>query len=100
VCAALAVDALGAERVRCVMLPYRFTSRESIEDAAAIARALGVAYDVVPIESAVVGLEQALASVFAGRPRDVTEENLQARARGVILMAPFHKVGRVVVAAG
>src|SRR5207302_2166692 len=60
-CAALAVDALGAQRVRCVMLPYRFTSRESIEDAAAIARALGVAYDVVPIEPAVAGLEQALA---------------------------------------
>src|SRR5499425_2619730 len=84
-CAAMAVDALGAQRVRCVMLPYRFTSRESIEDAAAIARALGVAYDVVPIEPAVVGLEQALSTVFAGRPRDVTEENLQARARGVIL---------------
>jgi NAD+ synthase len=99
-CAALAVDALGAERVRCVMLPYRFTSRESIEDAAAIARALGVAYDVVPIESAVVGLENALAPVFAGRPRDVTEENLQARARGVILMALSNKFGLMVVTTG
>jgi NAD+ synthase len=99
-CAALAVDALGAARVRCVMLPYRFTSRDSIEDSAAIARALGVAYDVVPIEPAVVGLEQALAGVFAGRPRDVTEENLQARVRGVILMALSNKFGLMVVTTG
>src|SRR5215470_15413227 len=99
-CAALAVDALGAQRVRCVMLPYRFTSRESIEDSAAIARALGVAYDVVPIESAVVGLEQTLSTVFAGRPRDVTEENLQARVRGVILMALSNKFGLMVVTTG
>jgi len=99
-CAAIAVDALGAERVRSVMLPYRFTARESIEDAAAIARALGVAYEVVPIESAVVGLERALAPVFAGRPRDVTEENLQARVRGVILMALSNKFGLMVVTTG
>jgi NAD+ synthase len=99
-CAAIAVDALGAERVRCMMLPYRFTARESIEDAAAIARALGVAYEVVPIESAVAGLERALAPVFAGRPRDVTEENLQARVRGVILMALSNKFGLMVVTTG
>ncbi|HXW26845.1 MAG TPA: NAD+ synthase [Xanthobacteraceae bacterium] len=99
-CAALAVDALGAQRVRCVMLPYRFTSRESIEDSAAIAKALGVAYDVVPIESAVEGLERALAGVFAGCPRDVTEENLQARLRGVILMALSNKFGLMVVTTG
>jgi NAD+ synthase len=99
-CAAIAVDALGAGRVRCVMLPYRFTSRDSIEDSAAIARALGVAYEVVPIESAVAGLEQALAPVFAGRPRDVTEENLQARVRGVILMALSNKFGLMVVTTG
>jgi NAD+ synthase len=99
-CAAIAVDALGAQRVRCVMLPYRFTARESIEDAAAIARALGVAYDVVPIEPAVLGLEQALSTAFAGRPRDVTEENLQARARGVVLMALSNKFGLMVVTTG
>jgi NAD+ synthase len=99
-CAALAVDALGVQRVRCVMLPYRYTSRDSIEDSAAIAKALGVAYDVVPIESAVAGLEQALASVFAGRPRDVTEENLQARVRGVVLMALSNKLGLMVVTTG
>src|SRR5205807_8083082 len=56
-CAAIAVDALGPQRVRCVMLPYRFTSRDSLDDAAAIAKALGVPYDVVPIEPAVLGLE-------------------------------------------
>jgi NAD+ synthase len=99
-CAAMAVDALGPERVRCVMLPYRFTSQASRNDAAFVARALGVPYDVVPIESAVLGLEAALAPLFAGRPRDVTEENLQARARGVILMAISNKLGLMVVTTG
>src|SRR5713226_2036776 len=98
--AALAVDALGAERVRCVMLPYRFTSHESLADAACAAKALGVQYDVVPIESAVLGLEQALAPVFKGQPCDVTEENLQARARGTILMAISNKFGLMVVTTG
>jgi NAD+ synthase len=98
--AALAVDALGAERVRCVMLPYRFTARESLDDAARAAKALGVRYDVVPIESAVSGLEQALAPLLKGQPRDVTEENLQARARGTILMAISNKFGLMVVTTG
>jgi NAD+ synthase len=98
--AALAVDALGAERVRCVMLPYRFTSQESLTDAAQTANALGVRYDVVPIESAVLGLEHALAPVFDRLPRDVTEENLQARARGTILMAISNKFGLMVVTTG
>jgi len=99
-CAALAVDGLGADRVRCVMLPYRFTSQESRDDAEAVARALGVHYDIVPIESAVRGLEEALTGIFAGAPRDVTEENLQARARGVILMAISNKFGLMVVTTG
>jgi NAD+ synthase len=99
-CAALATDAIGAARVRCVMLPFRFTAQESLDDAAAIARALGVRYDIVPIESAVHGLEQALTGVFAGSPRDVTEENLQARARGTILMAISNKFGLMVVTTG
>ena len=98
--AAMAVDALGAERVRCVMLPYRFTSQASLDDAAAVAKALGVHYDVVPIESAVLGLEKTLAPLFAGMPRDVTEENLQARARGTILMAISNKFGLMVVTTG
>jgi NAD+ synthase len=99
-CAAMAVDALGSERVRCVMLPFRFTSQQSLEDAAAIAEALGVRYDIVLIESAVHGLEAALAGIFAGAPRDVTEENLQARARGTILMAISNKLGLMVVTTG
>jgi len=82
--AALAVDALGADRVHCVMLPYRYTSRQSLDDAAQVAKALGVQYDTVPIESAVLGLEKTLAPVFAGQPRDVTEEprKICKRARG------------------
>jgi NAD+ synthase len=98
--AVMAVDALGKERVRCVMLPYRFTSEESLTDAALIAKALGVQYDILPIEHAVVGLEKTLDPVFAGRPRDVTEENLQARARGTILMAISNKFGLMVVTTG
>jgi NAD+ synthase len=99
-CAALATDALGAKRVRCVMLPYRFTSQASLDDAARIANALGVPYDILPIEAAVTGLERALAPMFAGQPRDVTEENLQARARGTILMAISNKFGLMVVTTG
>ncbi len=100
-CAAMAVDALGAERVRCVMLPYRYTSQDSLDDAAKFAKALGVRYDIVPIEQAVQGLEaHARVQLFAGRPRDVTEENLQARARGIILMAISNKFGLMVVTTG
>src|SRR5215467_8132029 len=99
-CAALAVDALSAERVRCVMLPYRFTSPESLADAAAIAKALGTHYDIVPIAPAVEGLEKALAPLTADLPRDVTEENLQARARGTILMAISNKFGLMVATTG
>jgi NAD+ synthase len=99
-CATMAVDALGKDRVRCVMLPYRFTSRDSLTDAAQCAKALGVQYDIVPIEQAVLGLEAALKSTFEDRPRDVTEENLQARARGVILMAISNKFGLMVVTTG
>ena len=99
-CAALAVDALGPKRVRCVMLPYRFTSQESLTDAAAAAKALGVQYDIVPIASAVEGLEQALAPLMAGLPRDIAEENLQARARGTLLMGVSNKFGLMVVTTG
>jgi NAD+ synthase len=99
-CAAISVDALGAGRVRCVMLPYRFTSQQSLDDAAQIATALGVHYDIVPIASAIAGLEKALAPLMAGLARDVTEENLQARARGTMLMAVSNKFGLMVVTTG
>jgi NAD+ synthase len=99
-CAAMAVDALGPERVRCVMLPYRFTSQESLTDAAAIAKALGLRHDIVSISPAVEGLETALAPLTAGLPRDVTEENLQSRTRGTILMAISNKFGLMVVTTG
>src|SRR5581483_3548334 len=99
-CAALSVDALGAERVRCVMLPYRFTSQASLDDAQAVAKALGVHYDTLPIAAAVAGLENALEPLFKGLPRDVTEENLQARARGVIVMAISNKFGLMVITTG
>ena len=99
-CAAMAVDAIGAKRVRCVMLPYRFTSQASLDDAAQVAKALGVADEVLPIETAVLGLEAALKPAFAGCERDVTEENLQARARGTILMAISNKFGLMVVTTG
>ena len=99
-CAAMAVDALGAERVRCIMLPYKFTSQESLDDAAACAKALGVRYETLPIAAAVEGFEKALTPIFSGVPRDVTEENLQARARGTILMAISNKFNLMVVTTG
>jgi len=98
--AAIAVDALGAERVDCVMLPYRYTSNESLSDAAACAEALGVRYDSVPIASAVEGLEAMLAARFAGRAQDTTEENLQSRVRGTTLMAISNKFGSLVLTTG
>ncbi len=98
--ATMAVDALGKDRVHCVMLPYRFTSNESLSDAAGVAEALGCRYDIVPIVDAVEGLEQVMAPLFAGRERDVTEENLQSRARGTILMSISNKFGAMVVTTG
>jgi len=98
--AAVAVDALGAGRVRCVMMPSRFTSGESLEDGEEAARLLGVKYDVVPIEGAVGAFEGVLAPLFDGRARDATEENIQARVRGVILMAISNKFGAMVVTTG
>jgi NAD+ synthase len=99
-CAAMAVDALGASRVRAVMLPYRYTSQDSLEDAAAVAEALGIQYDVVPIAAPVEGFEAALKPLFEGTNRDITEENLQSRTRGTILMAISNKFGLMVVTTG
>ncbi len=98
--AAMAVDALGSARVHAVMLPYRFTSKESLSDAAACAKALGIRYDIVPIAEPVEGVEHALARMFAGKPRDITEENIQSRTRGLILMAISNKTGAMVVTTG
>jgi NAD+ synthase len=99
-CAVMAVDALGAERVRCVMMPYRFTAQESLDDAAACAKALGVRYEILPIAAAVEGFEQVLKPAFTGLPRDVAEENLQARTRGTTLMAISNKFNLMVVTTG
>src|SRR5207244_4858849 len=83
--AAVAVDALGADRVRCVMLPSRYTSRDSLEDADECARALGVKYETIEIERAVKAMSATLAPTFAGPQTDTTEAHIQSRERGVIL---------------
>ena len=77
----------GPEKVHAIMLPYRFTSGESLDDAALCAELLGLRYDILPIAAAVEGVEAALAPLFAGTTRGVTEENIQARARGILLMS-------------
>ncbi|MEX0344029.1 MAG: NAD+ synthase [Rhizobiaceae bacterium] len=100
ICAALAVDALGEERLRTVMLPYEYTSEESFSDAEACAKALGCRYDIVPIHEPVEGFASALDKLFEGTNEGVTEENLQSRARGTILMAISNKFGSMVVTTG
>ncbi|MBS3647020.1 NAD+ synthase [Pseudaminobacter sp. 19-2017] len=100
ICAALAVDALGEERVRTVMMPYRYTSGDSLKDAEACARALGCRYDIVPIFEPVEGFSHALTQLFEGTKEGITEENLQSRARGTILMAISNKFGSMVVTTG
>jgi NAD+ synthase len=98
--AAVAVDALGAERVWAVMMPSRYTAHESLDDAAECARLLGTRYEIIPIESAVAAMNGTLAPVFAGRAPDATEENLQSRLRGVTLMAISNKFGPMVLTTG
>ncbi|MBV1693747.1 MAG: NAD+ synthase [Hyphomicrobiales bacterium] len=98
--AALAVDALGPDKVHCVMLPYRFTSTDSLVDAAACAKALGCRYDTVAIGPAVDGLYAMLEPMFAGRQRDITEENIQSRVRGTTLMAISNKLGSMLLTTG
>ncbi len=99
-CAAMAVDALGPERVHCVMLPYTYTSEESIKDAAACADALCIRYDVVPIFETVEAFSKSLSDMFRGTEPGITEENLQSRTRGTILMAISNKFGHMVVTTG
>ena len=98
--AAVAVDALGPDRVRGVRLPSRFTSVDSQTDADLSARALRIQLDTIPIGETVEAIERTLAPLFAGRPRDVTEENIQARVRGLLLMAVSNKFGAMLLTTG
>ena len=97
---AIAVDAIGAERVETVMMPSRYTADMSREDAYAEAQALGVDYQEIPIEQPFAAFLDALAEAFKGAEEDATEENIQARCRGVILMALSNKQGRIVLTTG
>jgi NAD+ synthase len=98
--AVIAVDALGPQRVHCLLLPYKYTAKASLEDATALATKLGVKYETIPIAAAVEGLEASLAEIFKGTARDTTEENIQARARGIILMSYSNKFGQMVITTG
>ena len=97
---AVAVDALGKDRVQAVMMPFRYTSEISLADAEEEATILGVDYKVLPIEPMFDAFMQTLNTEFAGYPRDTTEENLQARCRGVMLMAISNKKGYLVLTTG
>ena len=97
---ALAVDALGADKVEAVLMPSRYTQNMSIDDAVLEAQALGVKHHVIPIEPAVVAFNGLLANIFAGTKKDATEENIQARCRGVILMAMSNKQGKILLTTG
>lgn len=98
--AAVAVDALGADHVRCVMMPSRYTSQDSLDDAAGVAQMLGTQLDSVAIEDAVAAFGSMLSPIFAGRASDTTEENIQSRIRGVTLMAISNKFGPMVLTTG
>ena len=98
--AAIAVDALGAGNVDCVMLPSRHTSQASLEDAAEVARALGCSLQSVAIGGPQDAVSEALAPLFAGLPADVTEENIQSRLRGLLLMAISNKTGAMLLTTG
>ncbi len=98
--AAVAVDALGASRVRAVMMPSPYTSTESLEDAAECAAALGIRCDTVSIAPAMAAFDEMLAPSFVGRPPDITEENIQSRSRGLILMAMSNKFGDMLLTTG
>ncbi|SMX26273.1 Glutamine-dependent NAD(+) synthetase [Pelagimonas phthalicica] len=98
--ATIAVDALGAENVRCVMLPSEYTSQDSLDDAKQLAEALGVRYDYVPISEGRQAITNTLAPLFAGTEADLTEENLQSRLRGLLLMALSNKFGEMLLTTG
>ena len=100
VTACIAVTALGKENVRGVSLPSQFSSQHSLDDARVLAERLGIQYDVVPIKKAFDTMKEQLQPVFAGKPEDTTEENIQARLRGVILMALSNKFGSLLLTTG
>ncbi|WP_411340110.1 NAD+ synthase [Sphingopyxis sp. J-6] len=100
ICAAIAADALGPDKVWCVMLPSRFTSRESLDDAAGCAAMIGCKLDTIPIVPAVEAFDAMLAGSFADRDVDITEENVQSRIRGVTLMALSNKFGPMLLTTG
>ncbi|MGB6767815.1 MAG: NAD+ synthase [Methyloceanibacter sp.] len=99
-CVAMAVDALGAKRVHGIMLPYIYTSNESLNDAAQTAEELGIRYDIVPIHQAVEGLTKSLVPITDGSDSGTAEENLQSRARGTLLMGLSNKFGQMVITTG
>lgn len=98
--ATVAVDALGAENVRCVMLPSEYTSQNSLEDAKDIATRLGCRYDIVSIGEGRAAITSTLAPLFEGRDPDLTEENIQSRLRGLLLMALSNKFGEMLLTTG
>jgi NAD+ synthase len=98
--AAVAADALGPDRVRAFMMPSPYTSQESLDDAASCAAMLGIACDTLPITPAMEAFAAVLAPVFAGRQADITEENVQSRARGLMLMAISNKIGSMLLTTG
>lgn len=98
--AAIAVDALGADKVWAVMLPSPYTSEDSLQDAAIVASNLGCRFDTIPITTTMAAFSQTLATPFKGRVADTTEENLQSRCRGMILMALSNKFGAMVLSTG
>ena len=98
--AAIAVDALGPERVHCVMMPSPYTSQESLDDAQGVVDALGMPYDTISIGPAMQAFDEMLAHAFTGKNADTTEENIQARSRGLTLMALSNKFGHMVLSTG
>ena len=97
---AVACDALGAENVEAVMMPSRYTQQMSVEDALEMTEVLGVHHQIIPIETMFTAFLDSLKDAFAGAPADTTEENIQARCRGIILMAISNKQGRIVLTTG
>ena len=98
--ACVAVDALGARNVRCVMLPSDYTSQASLDDAKTLAQSLGCRYDTVPIADGQQAITRTLAPLFQGTAPDITEENIQSRLRGLLLMAMSNKFGEMLLTTG